>query len=145
MAGELEENLWWARKKAVWRSWWCFYDDYRGLYRAITVPEFCQGYEPQNILNPDKLGLFSKALPEKGLADKKSKVKAEKNRNNEWKSCLLWQLMIFLFLNPLLFGDKKYHGMLDLSKIRQDQCLFIISEIAKHEWTVTSWELLLAD
>ena len=34
------------------------------------LPEFCQGYEPHNILNLDELGLFLKALPEKGFAEK---------------------------------------------------------------------------
>lgn len=35
------------------------------------IPELCRDYEPQNILNLDELGLFFKALPEKGLIDKK--------------------------------------------------------------------------
>ena len=42
------------------------------------LPGFCQGYEPQNVLNLDKFELFFRALPEKGLAEKKSKVKTEK-------------------------------------------------------------------
>ena len=44
------------------------------------LPEFCQGYEPQNILNFDKLGLFIKSLPGKGLMEKNPKVK--RNINN---------------------------------------------------------------
>ena len=44
------------------------------------LPEFCQGYEPQNILNLDKLGLFIKALPGKGFMEKNPKVK--RNINN---------------------------------------------------------------
>ena len=51
----------------------------------------------------------------------------------------------FFFLNPLLFGDQKYHNGLDLSRIRQDQCLFIIFQIAKHEWIVISWRPFMAD
>ena len=37
------------------------------------LTELSQEYEPQNILNLDELGLFFKTLPEKGLAEKKSK------------------------------------------------------------------------
>ena len=39
------------------------------------LPELCQDYEPWNILNLDELGLFFKALPEKGLAEKTKKSK----------------------------------------------------------------------
>ena len=42
------------------------------------LPELCQDYEPRNILNLDELGLFFKALPEKGLAEKKKKSKGGK-------------------------------------------------------------------
>ena len=76
---------------------------------------------------------------------KKRKVKAGKNWNNKWQPCLLWQLMDLLFSNLLLFDHQKYQSVLDLSKIRQDQCLFIIFEIAKHGWIVISWRLFLAD
>ena len=37
------------------------------------LPELYRGYEPKNILNPDELGLFFKALPEKGLVEKSKK------------------------------------------------------------------------
>ena len=39
------------------------------------LPELCQGYEPQNIQNLDKLELFSMALPEIGLTEKKKENK----------------------------------------------------------------------
>ena len=42
------------------------------------LPELCQDYEPWNILNLDELGLFFKALPEKGLAEKTKKSKGGK-------------------------------------------------------------------
>ena len=42
------------------------------------LPELCQDYEPRNILNLDELGLFFKALPEKGLAEKAKKSKVDK-------------------------------------------------------------------
>ena len=42
------------------------------------LPELCQDYEPRNILNLDELGLFFKALPEKGLAEKTKKSKGGK-------------------------------------------------------------------
>ena len=45
---------------------------------------------------------------------------------------LLCQLMVLLFSNPLLFGDQKYHGVLDLSKIRQDQCVLIDFKLVKY-------------
>ena len=48
--------------------------------------ELCQWYEPQNILNLEKLGLFFKALPENGLAEKISKVKAKK----KWVCFSMW-------------------------------------------------------
>ena len=35
------------------------------------LPELCKGYEPQNILNLDELGLFFKALQEKRLTEQK--------------------------------------------------------------------------
>ena len=47
------------------------------------LPELYQEYEPQNILNLDKLRLFFKTLPENRLAEEKSKVKRGKNRNNK--------------------------------------------------------------
>ena len=44
------------------------------------LPELCQGYEPQNLLNQDILGFFFKALLEQELTEKKKrKLKAEKN------------------------------------------------------------------
>ena len=51
----------------------------------------------------------------------------------------------FVF-NLLLCGKQTYHGVLDLSKIRQGQCQLIIFQIAKHGWTVIycgdcSWQL----
>ena len=42
------------------------------------LPELCQDYEPRNILNLDELGLFFRALPEKGLAEKTKKSKSGK-------------------------------------------------------------------
>ena len=42
------------------------------------LPELCQDYESRNILNLDELGLFFKALPEKGLAEKTKKSKGGK-------------------------------------------------------------------
>ena len=43
------------------------------------LPELCQGYEPQNLLNQDILGFFFKALLEQELTEKKKrKLKAEK-------------------------------------------------------------------
>ena len=42
------------------------------------LPGFCQGYEPQNVLNLDKFELFFRALPEKGLAEKKKQSKGRK-------------------------------------------------------------------
>ena len=35
-AGELEEDLWCARKIVMWRGWWFFYNDDQGLDQAIT-------------------------------------------------------------------------------------------------------------
>ena len=37
------------------------------------LPELCQGYEPQNLLNQDILGFFFKALLEQELTEKKKK------------------------------------------------------------------------
>ena len=42
------------------------------------LPEICSAYEPKDILNLDELGLFFKALPEKGLAEKNKKIKGGK-------------------------------------------------------------------
>ena len=42
------------------------------------LPELYRGYEPKNILNLDELGLFFKALPEKGLVEKSKKTKGGK-------------------------------------------------------------------
>ena len=42
------------------------------------LPELCQDYEPRNILKLDETGLFFKALPEKGLAEKTKKSKGGK-------------------------------------------------------------------
>ena len=39
------------------------------------LPELCQGYEPQNVLNLDELGLFIKTLSEKGWMEKGKKIK----------------------------------------------------------------------
>ena len=43
------------------------------------LPELCHGYEPQNILNLDELGLFFKALLEKGLVEKTKSREVERN------------------------------------------------------------------
>ena len=57
-----------SRKKIVWRNWWSFHTNSTNL-----------DYELQIILNLDKLGLFLKALPEKGLMEKRKKSKGGKN------------------------------------------------------------------
>ena len=37
------------------------------------LPELCQKYESQNMLNLDELEIFIKSLPEKGLIEKEKK------------------------------------------------------------------------
>ena len=83
------------------------------------IPELCQGYEPQNILNLDQTYLR--------LYQKKDWQRKIETTNDS-----IWQLMVLLFSSPLLFGNQKHHGVLDLSEVRQDQCLFIIFQIAKY-------------
>ena len=69
------------------------------------LPKLCQDYEPRSILNLDELGLFFKALSEKGLMEKGKKT----------RSLLL--LMVLLFLNQLLFRDQKDHAVSSPLKI----------------------------
>ena len=63
------------------------------------LPKLCQNCKPRSILNLDELGLFFKALSEKGLMEKGKKT----------RSLLL--LMVLLFLNQLLFGYQKDHAV----------------------------------
>ena len=42
------------------------------------LPELTSGYELRNIWNMDELGLFFKALPEKGLVEKSRRCKGGK-------------------------------------------------------------------
>ena len=70
------------------------------------LPKLCQNCKPRSILNLDELGLFFKALSEKGLMEKGKK----KKRMQELLRSLLL-LMVLLFLNQLLFGYQKDHAV----------------------------------
>ena len=98
-----------------------------------------------NILNLDELGLLFNALPEKGLTEKKKQSKGDKKSKQGMAAMFIVAADGSFVFEPLLFGDQKYHGVLDLSKIIQDQCLFIIFQIAKHGWIVILWRLFLAN
>ena len=67
------------------------------------LPELCPDYEPRNISNLDKVGLFFKALSEKGLAEKIKKSKGGKKSKQGMHLCLLLLLTVLLFLNELSF------------------------------------------
>ena len=56
------------------------------------IPELCQGYEPQNILNLDQTYLR--------LYQKKDWQRKIETTNDS-----IWQLMVLLFSNPLLFRN----------------------------------------
>ena len=62
------------------------------------LPELSQDYESRNILNLDELGLFFKALPEKGLAGKIKKSKGGKKSKQ--------RMTVLLFLNQLSLETK---------------------------------------
>ena len=79
--------------------------------------KLCQYYEPWNILNLDKLGLFFKALPEKGLMEKGKKVKGGRNLNKVWLLFSLLLLMALSFLKQLLSEDQKGNDVLNPLKI----------------------------
>ena len=51
------------------------------------LPELCQGYEPQNILNMDELELFFMVLPENGLTEKKQRRKKIETTNDRHIYC----------------------------------------------------------
>ena len=70
------------------------------------LSELYQGYEPQNILNLDKLGLFFKALPEKGLAEKK-KVKAEKKSKQQMAAMLIVVADGSFLFEPIVIWQSK--------------------------------------
>ena len=63
------------------------------------------------------IGLFFKALPEKGLMEKGKKLQAARNLNNALLLYSLLLLMVLLFLNKLLSGDYKDHALLSHIKI----------------------------
>ena len=51
------------------------------------LPEFCQWYETQNILNLGELGLLFKVLPEKRLVEKKKQIKGGK-KLKQWMTVM---------------------------------------------------------
>ena len=53
-----------------------------------------------------------------------------------WCAMFIVAAEVLLFSNPFLFGDQKSIAVLDLSKIRQGQCLFVIFQTVKHEQIV---------
>ena len=79
------------------------------------LPELCQDYEPRNMLNLDELGLFFKALPEKGLAEKTKKSKGGKKSKQRmtvmfivasdgsfvFEPTVIWRSKLPLALSPL--------------------------------------------
>ena len=48
------------------------------------IPSIFKGYEARNIWNCDKTGCYWKALPDKGLAEKKKECKGGKKNRNYW-------------------------------------------------------------
>ena len=65
------------------------------------LPELTAEYELKDIWNMDELGLFFKALPEKGLVQKSKNVKEVKSPNNALQQHFLWQPMVQKYLNQL--------------------------------------------
>ena len=65
------------------------------------LPELTAEYELKDICNMDELGLFFKALPEKGLVQKSKNVKEVKSPNNALQRHFLWQPMVQKYLNQL--------------------------------------------
>ena len=63
------------------------------------LPELCQNYESQNILNLDELGLFFKIFPKKGLIEKRKKTKVGKKSKQRTAvacyCCCFWWLFRF--------------------------------------------------
>ena len=92
-------------EKIVWRS-------RRGFHKTVQawierLPELSQGYEPRNILNFDELGLFFKALLEKGLAEKTKKSKGGKKS----KQCMTVMFIVasdgsFVFEPTVIWRSK---------------------------------------
>ena len=81
------------------------------------LPELCQGYEPQNLLNLDELGLFIKTLSEKGWMEKGKKSKVAGNLNNLWLLCSFLLLMALWFLNQLFSRYQKDPAIVSPLKI----------------------------
>ena len=65
------------------------------------LPELTAEYELKDIWNMDELGLFFKALPEKGLVQKSKKCKGGKSPNNALQQYFLWQAIVQKYLNQL--------------------------------------------
>ena len=58
-----------------------------------------------------------------------------------WCAMFIVAAEVLLFSNPFLFGDQKSIAVLDLSKIRQGQCLFVIFQTVNHEQIVILWRV----
>ena len=71
------------------------------------LPELCQGYEPQNILNLDELGLFFKASPEKGLVEKNKKRKGGKKSKQRMTAMFIVAADGSFVFDPIVIGRAK--------------------------------------
>ena len=82
------------------------------------LPDTIQGYAAHDIWNMDESGLFSKALPDTGLAKKTLKsVKAVRNQKND----LLWYFLCprvdSIYVNLLLLERVNFHDAFENSLI----------------------------
>ena len=82
--------------------------------------ELCQDYEPRNILNLDELGLFFKALPEKGLAEKTKKSKGGKKSKQRMTIMFIVAFDGSFFFEPTVIWRSKlphcFKSLKDASK-----------------------------
>ena len=89
------------------------------------LPGLCQDYEQQNILNLDELGLFFKALLEKGLAEKMKQNKGGKKSKQHMTVMFIVASDGSFVFEQLSFGYQNYHLALSPLKMCQDRCLCI--------------------
>ena len=76
----------------------------------VPLPQLCQNYKLRNILNVDELGLFFKALPEKGFIEKGKKTKGgKKSKQRLTVMFIVFSDGSFVFEPTIIWRSKEPH------------------------------------
>ena len=101
--------------------------------------ELTRGYELTDIWNMDETDCFFKALPKKGLAEKKSQARGGKKSKRGWPLPFLWMLLGKKLSNHWWCGGVKTRVALKTLRVYPDLMAFIATLIWNHEWLQKLW------